>query len=177
MTNYYGAIRVAAGLSDEIETGVANPRIPRLRRHLLPEQQRELALRLRHEGWSYRRIAAQLGVPYPTVCRWLDGPAAVTPASTATAQRGSPVSVSPPVVPKRSVGQTSLPIPEKAAVMPTLAELIDQNRRLSELVEQLLQEQAVLKQAIVAVENRLRESMEQLRQSLLERLEDAGQQS
>ena len=176
MVNYYGAIRIAAGLGDDIEASAANPRIPRLRRHLRPEQQWELALRLRHEGWSYRRIATQLSVPYPTVCSWLDGPAAVTPAPADTDKRGPPVSVSTLAVPKRSVGQASPPTPEKAAVMPTLAELIDQNRRLSEQVEQLRQEQAVLKQAIVAVENRLRESMEQLRQSLLERLEDAGKQ-
>jgi hypothetical protein len=176
VANYYGAIRVAAGLGDDIETSAANPRIPRLRRHLTPEQQRKLALRLRHEGWSYRRIAAQLGVPYPTVCSWLDGPAAMTLTSTAIDKRGPPVAVSTLVVPKRSVGQVSPPPSEKAAVMPTLAELIDQNRRLSEQVEQLLQEQAVLKQAIVAVEDRLRASMEQRRQSLLERLEDAGKQ-
>ena len=176
MANYYGAIRVAAGLGDDIEASAANPRFPRLRRRLTPDQQQELALRLRHEGWSYRHIAAQLGVPYPTVCSWLDAPAVAPPVPVGAAARGPRVSISTPALPTRSGGQVSPPTPANATVIPTLGALIDQNRRLSEQIEQLLQEQAALKQEIVAVENRLRESMEQLRQSLLERLEDARKQ-
>jgi len=41
------------------------------RRHVTKEQKQKDAKKLRHQGWSYRRIAAVLGVSHPTVMEWL----------------------------------------------------------------------------------------------------------
>lgn len=59
-----GYITITAGVG---EAGPSGPQ-----RHLTTEGKRELAERLRKQGWSFRRISAELKMPYLSVRQLLD---------------------------------------------------------------------------------------------------------
>jgi transposase-like protein len=62
--------RVLAGLTEEEKLEHAL-RLNLKRRHLSPEQKRELARTWREQGWTQKRIAQALGVAQPTIANWL----------------------------------------------------------------------------------------------------------
>lgn len=46
--------------------------LPHVNRRLTADEQRARAMGLRHQGWSYRRIAEELHLSYSLVSHWLD---------------------------------------------------------------------------------------------------------
>lgn len=71
-----GHVTINVGLANGIGNGRKTAPSP----HGLGEEERHRrARRLRKEGWSYRRIAASLGMSYAAVCRLLDGEEARIP--------------------------------------------------------------------------------------------------
>ncbi|MCR6632327.1 MAG: hypothetical protein NVV74_21035 [Magnetospirillum sp.] len=71
-----GHVTINVGLANGIGNGKRAGPSP----HSLGEEERNRrARRLRKEGWSYRRIAASLGMSYSVVCHLLDGDEARIP--------------------------------------------------------------------------------------------------
>lgn len=71
-----GHVTINVGLANGIGNGKKTAPSP----HGLGEEERHRrARRLRKEGWSYRRIAASLGMSYAAICHLLDGEEARIP--------------------------------------------------------------------------------------------------
>lgn len=71
-----GHVTINVGLAN----GIGNGKASAPSSHTLGEAERNRrARRLRKEGWSYRRIAASLGMSYAAVCHLLDGDEARVP--------------------------------------------------------------------------------------------------
>lgn len=101
-----GHVTINVGLANGIGNGKPAPQS-------LGEQERERrARRLRKEGWSYRRIAASLGMSYASVCHLLDGDEARVPYAEPLPRL--PSTRSPPVRPAVVVVPVDPPIPEPA---------------------------------------------------------------
>jgi transcriptional regulator with XRE-family HTH domain len=83
----------------------------------------ELATALRRKGWSYRRIAEALRMPYNLVSRWLSGPESVVEIASTTPQ---------PTRAERAADPTQ--------IEPLLARLAALEQRLAEIDRRLAQE-------------------------------------
>lgn len=157
-----GYITVTAGMPD-----LAGPRPAGLGRRLGRAEQRVLALRLRDQGWSYRRISAELSVGYPVIRQWLDGETApgthLTPP-TPWAATGRP-SLPAPVVPRAAA--SSFPTAESITAVERLAA---ETRALGEKIEHLAAAQA---SELAGVEARLVEAIEAQHRSLTEKIVEA----
>ncbi len=175
-----GYMRVVAGMPD------ANARLPASAgRRLKDEERRALVIRLREQGWSYRRISDELNISYAVVSRWLDSDeTGATPLSplpirvTLVADTGD--GETPRPVPARSVAVAS-PAPPSPAVVPVAVEssapllehLVAQNRALMHRVDQLVAAEAARKQAMNDLELRLVANIEEQHKKLGERLLDS----
>ncbi|MEO0034437.1 MAG: hypothetical protein RLZZ501_460 [Pseudomonadota bacterium] len=115
-----------------IQVGVANGQRRLPPAGALSENERNLqAKRLRKDGYSYRRIAAALGMSYATVCHLLDGEEGRTPV-TPLSYRLPP----PPVVPAPA-GLAATPpasLPTGAARLEEMAAQIHQLQQRLDLV-------------------------------------------
>ena len=165
-----------------IQVGVANGQRRLPPSGALSENERNRqAKRLRKEGYSYRRIAAALGMSYATVCHLLDGEegrAPVTPLSYRPPPPAAPapagIATAPPPLPAS--------LPTGAARLEDMAAQIHQLQQRLELVlaqnEGQRQGLARLERTLVATvqsENRaLGERLTGSLRSLLERMMPAA---
>ncbi|MFD1623370.1 helix-turn-helix domain-containing protein [Azospirillum griseum] len=170
-----GYMRVVAGMPD------ANARLPAsANRRLKEEERRALVIRLREQGWSYRRISDELNISYAVVSRWLDGDDMATPPLTPlpirvtlvsspqtgdTVREGTHTALVPQTAPPRPMA------PESPA--PLLEHLVAQNRALMHRVDQLVAAEAARKQAMNDLELRLVANIEEQHKRLGERLFDS----
>lgn len=163
-----GYMRVVAGMPDP-----ANRLPPSARRRLTQEERRALVIRLRGQGWSYRRISGELNISYATVSRWLDDPdAVVSPLPLLPAGPGPCPSAAPrPAAPRPATMPPSAP--EAGAPPPVLDHLLAQNRVLLRRVEQLVAADAARRQAMEGLERRLIATMEEQNRKLGDRLLEA----
>lgn len=126
--------------------------------HAPASRRREMAERLRKQGWSYRRIADALSVPYATIQVWLDD---------------EPVRAPVPLVPRAS-GTPRLsvvPAPDHQSQVP--APILPENHeKLLERIDLLAQEQQRQAEAMIAMEKRilstLRAEIKNLGQKLMQ---------
>lgn len=99
-------------------------------------RRQEIAERLRKQGWSYRRIAEALSVPYATIQIWLDDPpirALPEPSPRpATPPRLSVVSTAEPRV---SNAVASIPASNHAELLARMDRLADEQRRQAEAMQ------------------------------------------
>jgi hypothetical protein len=164
-----GYMRVVAGMPDP-----ADRLPPSAGRRLKDEDRRALVERLRHQGWSYRRISDELNISYATVSRWLDGPEATDlPVSSlpVSSLSATPLPIrlaAPPAVRAAPLPPAGLPEPESAS--PLLEHLVAQNRALLQRVDQLAAAEAARTQAVADLELRLVAAMEEQHKRLGERL-------
>lgn len=157
-----GYITITAGMPDSHDGGSVH--VDRL---LNREQRRTLATRLRAQGWSYRRISAEMALPYATVLQWLDG----------EERPSGPVRAgidSAPVMRARAVPAAPAPIPAPAAAPaapappdgPSAAEMADMAQRIDRLTAAHEAQQA----ALAEMETRLVAAMEAQHRTLADRL-------
>jgi Homeodomain-like domain len=151
-----GYITITAGMPDSHDGGSVH--VDRL---LNRDQRRTLATRLRAQGWSYRRISAEMALPYATVLQWLDGEE--RPAGPA---RGGIDSA--PVMRARAIPASA---PAPAAPVPpagpsAAAEMADMARRIDRLTAAHQAQQA----ALAEMETRLVAAMEAQHRTLADRL-------
>lgn len=134
-----GYVTVIAGMPDSPAPG------GRPDRRLTQERRQELAHRLRKQGFSYRRIADSLGIPYPTVRAWMDD----IPGSAAP---GLGASLAPPgrarAQPHPAESLTSMAIP--AMSVPSI-----QMDEIRQRLDELAAAQRAQMEAIAALEQRL----------------------
>lgn len=158
-----GYLHVVAGMPDQQE------RLPNSAGRRLDESaRRALVERLRHQGWSYRRISGELNISYATVSRWLDGPEASAPLDPL------PIRFTAPHRPTAAVARPDLPSPhESGSPQPLIEQLITQNRTLLHRVDQLVVASTVQQQAIADLEARLVANIEDQHKKLGERLLDS----
>jgi hypothetical protein len=165
-----GHITVRTGL---VEAGAASVRrVPRGARPSDGEM-RARVVRLRREGWSYRRIAATLELRYAAVAEILDGPAiwvgdyrdaapALQPgAATAAADAEPPArppAAAPPLQPRRD---------DTAAAVETV---LVQHARLSDKVDALLRAAEQQRTALTRLEGSILGSIRSENASLGDRL-------
>jgi hypothetical protein len=155
-----GYITITAGMPDSHDGGSVH--VDRL---LNRDQRRTLATRLRAQGWSYRRISAEMALPYATVLQWLDGDE--RPSSPV---RGGVDSA--PVMRARAVSAPA-PAPAAAPAAPVppagpsvAAEMADMARRIDRLTAAHQAQQA----ALAEMETRLVAAMEAQHRTLADRL-------
>jgi hypothetical protein len=132
----------------------------------MSEAERERRMRrLRHEGWSYRRIASTLGVSYAVVCRVLDGDV-VTPS-------GMVVSVP---LPPRPVPATSAPgglASHSLPAMPTVLEdLVVEMRGLRQAVDGVAAQCEAQRGGLARLERTLVSTLQSENRALGQRLLD-----
>lgn len=158
-----GYMRVVAGMPDP------GDRLPAsARRRLKVDERRALVERLRHQGWSYRRISDELNISYSVVSGWLDGPEAASPPLAAL-----PIRRAAPRHPTESTIQRTLPSAESESTPPLLEHLIAQNQALLQRVDHLVAAEAVQRQAVANLEMRLVCAIEDQHKKLGERLIDS----
>jgi hypothetical protein len=161
--NFDDTVHVSIDLSDG-----GSPRrsaIPHMDKQRTSAELREFVVRLRRQGWSYRRISTELGIPYVTVNLWLDGPEAM-PAAPAASERA----VAAPVVKAVVTTRAALANREPAYQFSVAPELVLENRRLAERLDGLAEDQESLRRELKGVEGRLREAIKDLSNSLMERM-------
>jgi hypothetical protein len=163
-----GYITVTAGMPD-----LAQPRPAGLGRRLGRSEQRALALRLRDQGWSYRRISAELAVEYLLVRRWLDGETApgthLTPPAPWIATGRPPMPAPAPRAAAPALPSAPPPAEPAAAVERLAAE----TRVLGEKIERLADAQAAQSAELSRVETRLVETIEAQHRTLTEKIVEA----
>ena len=129
-------------------------------RSLGEDERNRRARRLRHEGWSYRRIAATLEMSYASVCHLLDGDEARLPAS---AERPMPLP------PRR------LMLPSAAAtVRPATTVLESAAAVLAMRLEELAAQIVILQQrldTVLALNESHRQSLARLERSVVATLQ------
>lgn len=178
-----GYMRVVAGMPD------ANARLPASAgRRLKDEERRALVIRLREQGWSYRRISDELNISYALVSRWLDGDETGAPplsplpirvtlvADTGDGQAARPLSVPPSAPTPPAVVPVAAQVVAPVVVespAPLLEHLVAQNRALMHRVDQLVAAEAARKQAMNDLELRLVANIEEQHKKLGERLLDS----
>lgn len=159
-----GYLQVVAGMPDQQE------RLPNSAGRRMDEAaRRALVERLRHQGWSYRRISTELNLSYAVVSRWLDGPEAAAPIEPLPIRPAAPrrpTAAAAVVASRRSPGESD-------PSQPLLEQLITQNRTLTQRVEQLVAASAAQQQAIAGLEARLVANIEDQHKKLGERLLDS----
>lgn len=126
--------------------------------HASASRRREIAERLRKQGWSYRRIADALSVPYATIQVWLDGETVQPPVALVPRTLGGPrLSV---------VVTTDQPAPTPAPILP------ENHVKLLERIDLLAAEQQRQADAMIAMEKRilstLRAEIKNLGQKLMQ---------
>jgi hypothetical protein len=175
-----GYMKVTAGVSDPL-----TPLPPSARRRLNEAECRTLVERLRHQGWSYRRISSELKVSYSTVSRWLDAPVASPPIESLPVPVGGPrpsprvaiARVQPVAVAVTTVATPAVE-PRAPEAPPGLSEsthalverLVTQNRTLLDRVDELAVASTRQLQIIPEVEMRLTESIAEQHKNLGDRI-------
>lgn len=160
-----GYITVTAGMPD-----LAQSRPAGLGRRLGRAEQRALALRLRDQGWSYRRISAELAVEYPLVRRWLDGETAPGTHLTPPAPW---IATGRPPLPAVTAPGVAAPVPPPAESVAAVERLVAETRALGEKIERLAQAQAAQSVELSKVEARLVETIEAQHRTLTEKIVEA----
>ena len=120
-------------------SGGGGPRrsaIPHMDKQRTSAELRECVVRLRRQGWSYRRISAELGIPYITVNLWLDGPEAM-PTALAASERAVAAPAVTAVVTTAAAPANREPAYQSSVV----PELVLENRRLAERLDGLAEDQ------------------------------------
>ena len=161
--NFDDSVHVSIDVSGE--GGPRRSAIPHMDKHRTSTELREFVVRLRRQGWSYRRISTELGIPYITVNLWLDGPEAM-PAGPAASERAVGAPVVKAVVATRAALANLEPVYQSSVV----PELVLENRRLAERLDGLADDQASLRRELEGVEGRLRGAIKDLSNSLMERV-------
>lgn len=158
-----GYITITAGMPDN--HGGRSAHVDRL---LSREKRRTLALRLRSQGWSYRRISNEMALPYATILQWLDDdPAGPAPAGTGLPVRAPMAAAVPVVVPIPAPSPVPAPLPSASPVAPApSAEIADMAARIDRLTAAHEAQQA----ALVEMEARLVAAMEAQHRTLADRL-------
>jgi hypothetical protein len=104
--------------------------------HASASRRREIAERLRKQGWSYRRIADALSVSYATIQVWLDDPpirASVEPLPIAV--NHPRLSVVGGTEPRISATTSPIPAPNHAELMERIGQLAEEQRRQAEAMQ------------------------------------------
>ena len=141
-----------------IVAGMPEAKGPAVDKHATVDRKHELALRLRKQGWSYRRIAGALSVSYIRVQYWMEIPPARTTFPIEDDGMGSAEMAASLPVPRTSPGPgpSSLPVPVKAAAVPAVPDTDSLTKRLDVLARGQ-QDQAA---AMAALELRLLTAIE-----------------
>lgn len=111
-------------------------------RFVRDDEKPELVQALRERGWSYRRIAETLRVPYNIVSRWLSGPEAPFEFAPAASRPAHPAGGA-----------------DAAAIQALIARAGELERRLAELDRRLTEE----RQAAKGREERLLTTIDELK--------------
>ena len=140
-----GSIIIVAGMSEA--------KAPAVDKHATVDRKHELALRLRKQGWSYRRIAGALSVSYIRVQYWMEMPPGETtlPVEDDRIDSGEVVPSLPVPRANPNPGPAPLPVPVKAAAVPAVPDTDSLTKRLDALARGQ-QDQAA---ALAALERRL----------------------
>jgi hypothetical protein len=162
-----GYITVRTGL---VEAAAApTQRVPRSRRPSDGEL-RARVVRLRREGWSYRRIAATLELRYTAVSEILDGPTIwvgdyrdVSPAIDTPAAPDRPGADLP--APRRAASLRPAPVSDDA-----IEAVLQQHARLSDKVDVLLRAAEQQRSALTRLETSILGSIRSENTRLAERI-------
>lgn len=158
-----GYITITAGMPDSHEG-----RSVHVDRLLNREQRRTLATRLRAQGWSYRRISAEMALPYATVRQWLDGDGGQVASVRGADDFAPPARLRshPAPVPRPAPASPAAPGAAGAPAGPSAAEIADMARRIDRLVAA----QEAQRVALAEMEARLIAALEEQHRTLAERL-------
>ena len=104
--------------------------------HASAGRRREIAERLRKQGWSYRRIAEALSVPYATVQVWLDDPPIRTVAEPSPRPAAAPrLSVVSSVEPSNPARIAPIPATNNLELLERMDRLAEEQRRQAEAMQ------------------------------------------
>ncbi|HSK40233.1 MAG TPA: helix-turn-helix domain-containing protein [Arenibaculum sp.] len=159
-----GYITITAGMPDP-----GARRRPPTDRRLSRGELCELAVKLRKQGWSYRRVSTELRVDYSTVRRWLDRDVLTVVPGPHRSRPSAAIVTTAPSVP--AVPGAPGASPMAAGTPPSgLEDLVAENRRLGERIDRLARAQEAQVRAMTELEGRLVDAMEAQHRSLVERL-------
>lgn len=128
--------------------------------HASPSRRREIAERLRKQGWSYRRISDALSVPYGTVQSWFDDAPIRVPVAVVDRPSGPPR-----LLVVAGAGHPPAVVSTPAVPPLAAAELTERLDRLAEAQRQQTEAMAVMEKRLLAT---FRAELKSLGQKLMD---------
>lgn len=142
------------------------------------DERNRRALRLRKEGWSYRRISASLGMTYASVCRLLDGEEARVPLPDPMPilpPRHSALRPQPPLPqsPEAAANDVVVPMPAPSSTLARIDELSAQVRALQQRIDTLVAINEGYRQQISRLERTVISTLQSEHRALGQRMQTA----